>query len=297
MSRVEAESGWIDVSQTKPFGSVRQGYTSFKAGDVLFAKITPCMENGKMAVVPELISDHGFGSTEIHVLRPAAGIDPRFVYYSVSSREFRFHAEHNMTGAVGQKRVPSSILQEHEIGLPPTLEQRRIVEKIEALFEEVDRGVESLHAAKNNIELYGQSLLRSAFEGRLTADWRAQNPDKLESPDVLLARIRKERERRYRAAIDEWERSVAEWRKGGKKGRKPAKPKRLKRYSLDCLDLKACPSPTSARLGVVVSWLLFNGTRIWNSSQVQHSRRNPCCPHGQYQEWSDRLEQSRLLIR
>ena len=190
-----------------------------------------------MAIVPEMISDHGFGSTEFHVLRPAAGIDPRFVYHAVSSREFRFHAEHNMAGAVGQKRVPASILQEHQIGLPPTQEQRRIVERIEALFEDIDRGVESLQAAKNGIALYRQSLLKSAFDGRLTADWRAQNPDDLESPDALLAHIREEREARYRVALEEWEQAVAEWRKAGENGKKPQKPKRPRPIPVKLMDI------------------------------------------------------------
>ena len=137
-----------------------------------------------------------------------------------------------MTGAVGQKRVPAAILEEYEVGLPPINEQRRIVERIEILFEEIDRGIESLRAAKNGIALYRQSLLKSAFEGRLTADWRGQNPDKLESPDALLDRIREERESRHQAALEEWKQADAERRKGGKKGRKPARPKQLKRYSL-----------------------------------------------------------------
>ena len=224
MPAVEAETGKIDVSQTRAFRSVRQGYTPFRKGDVLFAKITPCMENGKMGVVPHLVSEYGFGSTEFHVLRPAEGIDPRFLYHAVSNRAFRHHAEHNMTGAVGQKRVPASILEDHEIWLPPTAEQRRIVERLEALFAEIDRGVESLRAAKSTLDLYRQSLLKSAFEGRLTADWRAQNPDKLESPDALLARIRREREARHQAALDDWQRAVAEWKDSGENGRKPGKP-------------------------------------------------------------------------
>ena len=226
MPAVEAETGKIDVSETRNFETVRKGYTPFRKGDVLFAKITPCMENGKMAIVPNLANTYGFGSTEFHVLRPRQGIDPRFIYHAVSNRAFRFHAEHNMTGAVGQKRVPAAILEEQEIGLPSTNEQRRIVGRIDALFDEIDQGVESLRAAKNTIELYRQSLLKSAFEGRLTAEWRAQNPDKIESPEALLARIHEEREARYEAALDEWERAAAGWRKGGENGRKPTKPKR-----------------------------------------------------------------------
>jgi len=226
MPAVEAETGKIDISETRNFKSVRKGYTPFRTGDVLFAKITPCMENGKMAIVPELASPYGFGSTEFHVLRPCNGVDPRFIYHCVSNRAFRVHAEHNMTGAVGQKRVPASILEEHEVDLPPIDEQRRIVEKIEALFAEIDKGVESLKAAKSALALYRKSLLKSAFEGHLTAAWRERNPDKLESPEALLARIRNEREKHHQAALDEWKRTVAEWKKDGKQGRKPVNPKR-----------------------------------------------------------------------
>ena len=111
------------------------------------------------------------------------------------------------------------------IALPPLNEQRRIVERIETLFDEIDRGVESLRDAKRVIGLYRQSLLKSAFEGRLTAQWREENPEKLENPKSLLARIRDEREKHYAATVEDWERSVAEWREGGEKGKRPAKPK------------------------------------------------------------------------
>jgi len=251
MPAVEAETGNIDVSETRSFRAVRKGYTPFRKGDILFAKITPCMENGKMAIVPDLVGEHGFGSTEFHVLRPADGVDSRFLYHAVSNRAFRFHAGHNMTGAVGQKRVPAAILEEHQIGLPPTGEQRRIVGKIETLFDEIDRGVESLRDAKRAIGLYRQSLLKSAFEGRLTVRWRAENPGKQESPAVLLARIREEREARHRAALEDWERTVDEWRKGGEKGRRPAKPRRPRALPAEAMDT-GIPGWTTVPLGLVV---------------------------------------------
>jgi len=226
MPAVEAETGKIDVTEKRKFSKVKQGYTPFKEDDVLFAKITPCMENGKMAIVPKMVSKYGFGSTEFHVLRPTKGIDPKFIYHMVSNQGFRYHAERNMTGAVGQKRVPAAVLEEYELGLPPTNEQRRIVEQIEALFKDIDKGVESLRATKASIGLYRQSLLKSAFEGRLTADWRTQNADKLENPEVLLARIRAEREARYTAAVAAWQEALTQWRAGGEKGKRPRKPKR-----------------------------------------------------------------------
>jgi type I restriction enzyme S subunit len=113
-----------------------------------------------------------------------------------------------------------------ELPIPPTNEQRRIVEKIEAMFERIDKGVESLAAAKITLGLYRQSLLKSAFEGRLTAAWRSQNPDKLEPQKALLARIQKERETRYKSALDDWQTALSEWRAGGEVGRKPGKPSR-----------------------------------------------------------------------
>ena len=194
MPAVEAETGKIDVRKTRPFREVRKGYTPFRKGDILFAKITPCMENGKMGIVPDLVSEYGFGSTEFHVLRPCEGIDARFLYHAVSNRAFRHLAEHSMTGAVGQKRVPATVLEQHEIWLPPTNEQRRIADRIETIFNEIDRGVDSLRDAKRAIDLYRQSLLKSAFEGRLTADWRAANANELENSEVLLARVREQQQ-------------------------------------------------------------------------------------------------------
>lgn len=196
MPAVEAASGRIDVSRLRPYSDVKKGYTAFVAGDVLFAKITPCMENGKMAVVPELPASVAFGSTEFHVLRCRDGIAPHYVYNFVSSLAFRHEAEHQMTGAVGQKRVPTAFLSDHAFPLPPAREQLRIVAKIEALFSELDKAVESLTLARAQLKTYRQALLKAAFEGRLTADWRAANPDKLEPPETLLARIRAERNSR-----------------------------------------------------------------------------------------------------
>lgn len=226
MPAVGAETGEISVSETRTFAEVSKGYTSFEQDDVLFAKITPCMENGKMAVVPEMVSEFGFGSTEFHVLRPNDGVHPAFIYHAVSNRGFRYHAEHNMTGAVGQKRVPAAVLERHVVSLPPLNEQRRIVARIERMFDEIDKGVESLRKARATCALYRQSLLKSAFEGRHTADWRAANPDKLEDPATLLARIQSERDTRYKTALDDWQKTFEGWRAGGGQEKKPGKPKR-----------------------------------------------------------------------
>ncbi|MDP2737963.1 MAG: restriction endonuclease subunit S [Pseudorhodobacter sp.] len=226
MPAVGAETGAINVTQHRPYVEVKKGYTAFVGGDVLFAKITPCMENGKMAVVPDLPLSVAFGSTEFHVLRSKMDIVSEYIYYFVSGRAFRYEAEYQMTGAVGQKRVPTSFVAEHAFPLPPLSEQHRIVAKIEALFSELDAGSASLTRARAQLKTYRQALLKAAFEGKLTAPWRAANPDKLDAPETLLSRIRTERDTRYAAALTDWQNGMSDWRAGGEVGRKPGKPSR-----------------------------------------------------------------------
>ena len=189
MPAVEALTGKVDVTGERPYTRVKSGFTAFGEGDVLFAKITPCMENGKMAVVPKLPHGVGFGSTEFHVLRPKEGLDERYLYYFVSSSSFRQQAQHNMTGAVGHKRVPRPWLERQEMPFPPLPEQRRIVEKIEMLFAQLDKGEEAVRQVQALLKRYRQSVLKAAVTGALTADWRAENCYKLEHGRDLLARI------------------------------------------------------------------------------------------------------------
>ena len=196
MAAVEAGSGRMEVSQTKHFSTVKKGYTPFKESDVLFAKITPCMENGKMAVVPELTNGLGFGSTEFHVLRPHEGIDPRYVYYFVSSKGFRREAAHRMTGAVGQKRVPQSFLEEALIPVPLFDDQKSIVAEIEKQFSRLDEAVANLKRVKANLKRYKASVLKAAVEGKLTEDWRKQHPN-VEPASKLLERILAERRAKW----------------------------------------------------------------------------------------------------
>lgn len=199
MPAVGAGTGTIDVAQHRPFFEVKKGFTAFKQGDVLFAKITPCMENGKMAVVPKLKNGLGFGSTEFHVLRPKADIDSCYLYYFVSSSAFRHKAAHNMKGAVGQKRVPTNYLREQRIPVPPLDTQKRIVAKIEELFSHIDAGIAALNQAKQLLRQYRQSVLKAAVTGELTKEWREQNKDKLEPASQLLERILTERRQKWEA--------------------------------------------------------------------------------------------------
>lgn len=167
MAAVEAATGRMDATAVRRFGEVKKGYTVFREGDVLFAKITPCMENGKMAVARGLRNGVGCGSTEFHVLRARPCVDPHYLYHFISSAGFRAEAAHHMTGAVGQKRVPATFLEQCEIPLPELDEQRRIVAEIEKQFSRVDEAVATLKRVKANLARHKLSMLVSATSGRL----------------------------------------------------------------------------------------------------------------------------------
>lgn len=186
MAAVEAESGRIDTSTVRPFAELRKkSYRAFEEGDVLFAKITPCMENGKAAVARNLKLQRGFGSTEFHVLRPHSGINPDFLLYFVLQKQFRDTAARNMKGTAGQLRVPTSYLAEQRVPIPPTAEQRRIVAAIEEHFSRLDAGAAALTRARRNL-----MSMRSAIYEAATAEWVGQEAQQVRFGDILREPLR-----------------------------------------------------------------------------------------------------------
>ena len=125
MSAVK-ESGLLEGVETRQLRDTLKGYTYFEQGDILVAKITPCMENGKVAQAVGLPQPVGFGSTEFHVLRPGPDVDGRYLFHMVWNPYFRSAAVGSMTGSAGQRRVPASFFARFRIPLPPLPEQRRI---------------------------------------------------------------------------------------------------------------------------------------------------------------------------
>lgn len=191
MAAVAEETGKIDVSAQRPVQEVSKGYVRFMEGDVIFAKITPCMENGKVAPVVGLPGRYAAGSTEFHVFRPAA-VDQRFLWYWLVGRAFRGKAKRNMSGSAGQLRVPVDYLRESDFPLAPLAEQRRIVARVDALFAEVAEGEAALEAAREGLDTFRRALLKAAVTGELTKDWREKNPV-TETGHDLLARIKADR--------------------------------------------------------------------------------------------------------
>lgn len=159
--------------ESRKLGDVKRGYTHFCDGDVLLAKITPCMENGKAAVARNLTNGIGCGTTELHVLRPSDSVLSEWLYFYIWQERFRNEAERNMTGSAGQLRVPLSFLEEQTIPVPASLdEQRRITEKLDHIAAHLDDTRARLDTIPAILKRFRMSVLAAACSGRLTADWR-----------------------------------------------------------------------------------------------------------------------------
>lgn len=216
MDHVEAQSGKIIGSV--PAQSMKSAAARFKAGDVLYGRLRPYLNK---VTRPKF---DGLASAEFIVFPDNGFIANGFLEYRLRSRDFVSFASHLNEG--DRPRVDFAQIGDFSFDVPPLPEQHRIVAKIEELFSELDAGTASLTRARAQLKTYRQALLKAAFEGKLTAPWRASNPDKLESPETLLSRIRKERDARFAAALDDWQTALSEWRAGGEVGDRPSKPRR-----------------------------------------------------------------------
>jgi type I restriction enzyme S subunit len=141
---------------------------------------------------------------------------PKYLYYHFLWNWKRLNSDKQYGSATNYIRIGN--FTDYNVFVSPLPEQHRIVTKIEELFSELDKGIESLKTAQQQLKIYRQSLLKHAFSGKLTEQWRADNQDKLETADALLARIQSEREERYQAQLKDWE-------DNGRQGTKPKAPK------------------------------------------------------------------------
>lgn len=152
-----SEHGQIDAKEHKPYREVKTGYTHFEENDVLFAKITPCMENGKGAVAKDLINGVGAGSTEFHVLRPIPGkSNPYWLYELTMLTGFRDEARSRMTGTGGQLRVPIGFLEYYPISLPP-IDMQNV---FEAIVEQSDKSKFELNEAIKDLDAMYKRIIK-----------------------------------------------------------------------------------------------------------------------------------------
>lgn len=166
MKAVDEFSQEITSLDERKLGEVRKGYTYFRDGDVLFAKITPCMENGKVAIAQNLKNGIGFGTTEFHVIRPKEDVLSGWIYAIIRHPEFRDVAKTKMTGSAGQKRVPVQFLETFKIPLPPLAEQKKIVAQLDSLSEKVGKIKNLQSATQSDFATLEQSVLSKAFSAK-----------------------------------------------------------------------------------------------------------------------------------
>ena len=188
-------------------------------GDVLISKINPRLN--RAWVVGNFTNHPKIASTEWIVFKRSDAVDSQLLCGILQSFRIRDFLAHNASGVGGSlTRAKPALVDQITIGLPPVAEQQRIVAKIEELFSELDKGIESLKTAQAQLKVYRQALLKHAFEGKLTAQWRADNPDKLETAAALQQRIARERQARY-------QQQLADWQTAGQAGPKPKTTKPL----------------------------------------------------------------------
>ena len=120
------EDGQLSLTEQREIHQVQQGYSYFRSGDVIVAKITPCFENGKGALCEQLINTIGFGTTELHTIRPGRYLHALFLFYTTRSTPFRHLGAANMIGSAGQQRVPEEFINDFPLAQPPLEEQHAI---------------------------------------------------------------------------------------------------------------------------------------------------------------------------
>jgi restriction endonuclease S subunit len=160
-------NGDINCSEKRTLSEVWNGFTYFRRGDVVIAKITPCFENGKGAYLQGLKTDFGFGTTELIVLRPLKAIDGAFLRFLTSAKQFLLLGEQYMTGAAGQQRIPSDFVKNYPIGLPPIDEQREILNHIREKSAEIDQAIARAQREIELIREYRNRLIADVVTGQV----------------------------------------------------------------------------------------------------------------------------------
>lgn len=162
------------------------------------------------------------GADGIKVLEPKNGIYPKYAYYYCLSIDLtdRGYSRH------------FAFLKKCQFLIVPLETQQAIVNKIESLFAEIDAGIDSLKTAAQQIQQYRQSLLKNAFNGELTKEWRSKHADTLPSANELLAQIQTAREQHHAQQLADWQTAVSQWEQNGKEGKKPSKPSSLSRVNI-----------------------------------------------------------------
>lgn len=165
MASVKEDAGGIETPLLRPLSQVSKGYTYFEEGDVLFAKITPCMQNGKHAIARRLNNGFGFGTTEFHVIRPGHELTSEWIHLLIRQPAVLQNAAKQFRGAVGQQRVPKEFLADLLIPLPSLEEQRRIIARLNEQMATAEKAREAAEELLDAVRALPNALLRRALAG------------------------------------------------------------------------------------------------------------------------------------
>lgn len=221
-----SRNGIIDLSD---FRSIPNDFNEKRLieGDVLFNNTNSPELIGKTAQVTQKYAGLAF-SNHMTRIKFHSVISPAFAALQLHYLWMMKYYLHRCVKHVNQASISTKdMARTIPFILPPLNEQKRIVTKIEELFSELDNGIAALKTAREQLKVYRQAVLKHAFEGKLTAQWREDNKDKLESPEQLLTRIQQERQTRYQQQLEEWKAAVKAWEANGKEGKRPRNPPKL----------------------------------------------------------------------
>ena len=227
------------------------------------------------------------GSTLVRISLPE--VSNLYAYYFLLSK---YQEINTRAKGSGTPHVDPDLLWNYAFPIPPNLEtQQAIVNKIESLFDEIDEGIGRLKTAAQQIQQYRQSLLKNAFNGELTKEWRSKHADTLPSENELLAQIQTTREQHHAQQLADWQTAVSQWEQNGKEGKKPSKPSTLKKLEsiekLNEIELTELPDGWFwERLG-----LMTLGVEYGTSAKSQPEGKVPVLRMGNMQngkiDWTD----------
>lgn len=202
MASIEEENGIINTGVHRQYKEVKSGFTKFIEGDVLFAKITPCMENGKVGIATGLKSGLGCGTTELHVFREQIIGTNIILFYHFLLESFRQKAKSNFQGSSGHLRVPVTFFEDLKIDLPPKEEIEQIQKKVNELFKYVENIESHFIELKKVVQSLPNNVLEKAFSGELVK----QDPED-ESAEILLNKIKEEKHNKILTSVKSTKRS------------------------------------------------------------------------------------------
>lgn len=227
---------------------------------------------------------------QINAIIPNKIVNPLFLFYQAQSIFFKNQLEEK-SSATTISIVNKTSFESIYVYIPPLDTQQAIVNKIESLFDEIDEGIGRLKTAAQQIQQYRQSLLKNAFNGELTKEWRSKHADALPSENELLAQIQTTREQHHAQQLADWQTAVSQWEQNGKEGKKPSKPSTLKKLEsiekLNEIELTELPDGWFwERLG-----LMTLGVEYGTSAKSQPEGKVPVLRMGNMQngkiDWTD----------